>query len=979
MSKKLFFSTLFVLALSLSGTVRAGTPIVVDNFSFEYDIYGKKIVEQTNITDVKAWDIRDMSADQWATAWHIVIVGWGWAEGYDPVDGDCFFLSATTDLPDYPVEIYQILNPNLDADAIIVENRRYTFTFDALNLNLERNPEVDASIFYSAGGTEGEGNDVTLANKLVELTWPPWGEPDYAGWEEIKVTYAALAGANSIGERLGVKFRIPQVYPWLEGMPVVIDNVRVKWSWASDSWEPNPPDGTREVPTDVTLSWNPGLWPKSTGGHEVYFGTSWAEVNDADTGSDVFQGALDTTSWSVLIPYPEGLELGQTYFWRVDEVNEAYDGTSPPPPPDGRWKGEVWSFRVTGYALNPSPFDGATGVPLDVVLSWTGGTGAVSHDVYFGSSWDDVNSGTGTFKSSQSSTTWDAGANEELDLSATYYWRIDEISERTLKGDIWRFRAADFLILDDFESYASISKLRDVWSDYSTNPSTGAMVTLETEISLSGNSIKFSYCNLGYNLGCGYYYYSEVEADTADLAVGSDWTRAAVRALVLPFYGDPDNTFTSTDGMYVGLEDSRGAGSYAEVRYDDMNDILLEKWQEWNIDLDDFSGVDLNDVRKIYIGFGDREDPVYSDAIGAVILDDISLYPTRCVPQISLGEGDSDGDCVVDDSDLAVMAKDWLLGDYDAVPTIPETDPVVWYRLDDNSGTSVGSLVENSGSYGESHDIKMGTMYDNDGLTYIDSNCIPSWTTDVAPALDQLDPNYALDFSGLTDFTGDYLDLPALNLNSNTVTITAWIKPGPGIQGGNEFTWESGYTGLVNCRIPNTTAGLHYGGDAWGTWGFTGMLAYTWNDDDEATWSWDPGFLIPEEQWSFIAVAIEPTKATLCMSDGTNIEFAENVIPHVPEEFDGRTRIGSDPPKPEDEEVYDPFHCFRGLMDDVRIYNVTLNKCELMALAGAEGPIYMPLESPANPYDKEPPYSKYVNLRDYCVMAGNWLEQVPWP
>ena len=50
-----------------------------------------------------------------------------------------------------------------------------------------------------------------------------------------------------------------------------------------------------------------------------------------------------------------------------------------------------------------------------------------------------------------------------------------------------------------------------------------------------------------------------------------------------------------------------------------------------------------------------------------------------------------------------------------------------------------------------------------------------------------------------------------------------------------------------------------------------------------------------------------------------------------------------------------------------------------MALAGAEGPLYMPLESPANPYDKEPPYSKYVNLRDYCVMAGNWLEQVPWP
>ena len=36
-----------------------------------------------------------------------------------------------------------------------------------------------------------------------------------------------------------------------------------------------------------------------------------------------------------------GVELSQTYYWRVDEVNEAEAVT--------RWPGEVWSFSTTEY------------------------------------------------------------------------------------------------------------------------------------------------------------------------------------------------------------------------------------------------------------------------------------------------------------------------------------------------------------------------------------------------------------------------------------------------------------------------------------------------------------------------------------------------------------------------------------------------------------------------------------------------------
>jgi hypothetical protein len=56
-------------------------------------------------------------------------------------------------------------------------------------------------------------------------------------------------------------------------------------------------------------------------------------------------------------------------------------------------------------ASSPNPADGATDVPRDVVLSWIPGEFAVSHDVYLGDSFDDVDNGTGdTFRGNQTTT-----------------------------------------------------------------------------------------------------------------------------------------------------------------------------------------------------------------------------------------------------------------------------------------------------------------------------------------------------------------------------------------------------------------------------------------------------------------------------------------------------------------------------------------------------------------------------------------------
>ena len=82
------------------------------------------------------------------------------------------------------------------------------------------------------------------------------------------------------------------------------------------------------------LSWSAGEFAQT---HNVYFGTAYADVNDAGIADAVSQNQTATA-------YDAGiLAFGQTYYWRVDEVNSAPDRTV--------FKGQVWSFTVEPFAI----------------------------------------------------------------------------------------------------------------------------------------------------------------------------------------------------------------------------------------------------------------------------------------------------------------------------------------------------------------------------------------------------------------------------------------------------------------------------------------------------------------------------------------------------------------------------------------------------------------------------------------------------
>ncbi len=264
-----------------------------------------------------------------------------------------------------------------------------------------------------------------------------------------------------------------------------------------------------------------------------------------------------------------------------------------------------------------------------------------------------------------------------LDLGTTYYWRVDEANDITGwdLGYVWEFTVPEYLVVDNFELYGEGndpgpppplgSRIWYTWRDgegwITPEPSspgngTGAIVDLSNDPTRTGrNAMTYYYDNDGMNFfgSAGKQYYSEMTADTANLAIGSDWTRKDVKTMTLYFYGDVGNDVNDTERMYVKINDEK-------VPYPgDMNDLQAEQWQEWNVDLTAVN-TDLANVTEFSIGFG-HDSTMTPAGAGTVYFDDIRLYPAKCIDRPEINMGNLNGDCVIDARDLAIMGQNWLI------------------------------------------------------------------------------------------------------------------------------------------------------------------------------------------------------------------------------------------------------------------------------------------------------------------------------
>ncbi|MFC1633589.1 LamG-like jellyroll fold domain-containing protein [Planctomycetota bacterium] len=289
--------------------------------------------------------------------------------------------------------------PNISSTTVLQENEWYHCTYTVLHEG-----GGNAAQIYINAVLESEGEGGTVPSFLGPLNFGAWTNTQrfYHGlMDDIRVYDHVISEAEILSA--------------MEGQP---------WPYA---FGPNPADGALHEDTWVTLSWKPGQLAVS---HDVYLGESLDDVTDGI--GDTFRGNQGSTFYVAGFPgfaYPDGLVPGTTYYWRIDEVNEAN--------PESPWKGDVWSFSIPPKtAYNPDPADGAEFVdPSAVRLSWTGGFGAILHTVYFGDDYDQVDSATGGAPSG--TTTYNPGP---LEQEKVYYWRVDEFDAvATHKGNVWSF------------------------------------------------------------------------------------------------------------------------------------------------------------------------------------------------------------------------------------------------------------------------------------------------------------------------------------------------------------------------------------------------------------------------------------------------------------------------------------------------------------------------------------------------------------
>jgi hypothetical protein len=958
MSQKTYLLISIVLSMVFSGLALGWTPIDEweYNLGFEYNIEGEQMICSTRVScgdwyDPNVGGYDPNSNEGWepnegtlcgVMAWRENQVDWPLVEiqCHDPILGsgdDCACKDAgwsvtegSMDLTmgqwgeDANMIVWQTLDPAYDSNVIIKPDHEYRVTFDSFRW---QGNDLKFHFFY---GDIAESNSVDLdVNTIAEFVIDVGTEP----FDTVTCSFKAEGGEPYIGEPLGLRFyQRGQGWHW-------IDDVRIDYRVLAFAREPNPEHDAKYVSQDVSLSWVPGSYAAS---HEVYFGTDWDGVNNAnrfDT-TNIFRGDYDANSYAI----PEiPLELGQVYYWRVDEVNEGYFPGPIPVPPDHRWKGPIWKFRIEGPADNPIPADGAVEQSIYSILKWEPGTGSDTHDVYLGTD----ASALACMSTAQGPNSYDPGM---LDLGQTYYWRIDERNDaegRLINGYVWSFTTAPHYVIDDIESYdLGLNLITDTWVDWYENDST-AEILLETDVNYiqSGQSMRYIFENSEDP------HYAET---SREFSPAQDWTAAGFKVLALDFKADMTNEADAVQPMSVFISDGVYTGT---VEYDDPNDLIRGwvGWQEWNIDLQAFVEdeplLDLSSISSMGIVIGVEDVP---SGDGDVYIDDIRLYPTRCV--VEEAAGSFTNDCDIDIYDLAVLARDWLVSGIGSITASPPSVTGLHghWAMDDNAATSV--VLDNS-------------LNGNNGVLYDDV------TGDGSPKEGDTDDHsvagvndLALEFDGLDD----YVELPAMNISSNAITLAAWVKRDPQVPG-------HAYDGIVmssNAWVPegetapdpNYTAGLQFGSDPT-DWSANYELSFMWTG---YSWEWRTGLHVPPNQWAFTALTVAPDVATIYLHDGITMQAVRKYDTYEPLPWSTAFHVADQmqfgPPSSDSERF------FPGVVDDVWIYNRTLLPEEILSLAGM-GSADIALELWCADADGD----NDVDLQDYAMMADNWLGEVLWP
>jgi hypothetical protein len=346
--------------------------------------------------------------------------------------------------------------------------------------------------------------------------------------------------------------------------------------------------------TNITLS----AWIKTTqgsegnvfaansgGSHPLMFGVKGGgEPYVNDGGDTYFPPAINDDEWHMITYVREGskgtiyvdaVEQGTyTAGFSLDGVDRWSIGQEWDSGPSDFYWGLVDDARFYNKALTPDEVAELTrgdplvawnpkpgvGLEIDVErakqpLSWTPGDNAAEHDVYFGTDLASVDladtSTADIYRGRQAEASYSPPEGLEWG-TGPYYWRIDEINadDSISRGSIWSFTIADYILVEDFESYTDDDGAGEAiwqhWIDGYGVPDNGSQVgnlfppyAEKTIVHSGGQSMPVAFNNTAG--------VTNSEA-TLTLTAPRDWTIHEVGALSIWFRGYPASVGSFTEG-----------------------------------------------------------------------------------------------------------------------------------------------------------------------------------------------------------------------------------------------------------------------------------------------------------------------------------------------------------------------------------------------------------------------------------------------
>ncbi len=615
--------------------------------------------------------------------------------------------------------------------------------------------------------------------------------------------------------------------------------------------------------------------------------------------------------------------------------------------------GQVWAEIPAdlGAAWSPLPgidenLDGVELYNDAEYLSWKPGDNPQSYILYLSESEDDVINAVDSSSPAYVASIAHTGAVDArqsypisslgLELGKDYYWRVDQIdtSSEVHTGELWSFNFDDYQYLDSFGDYITIP-ITDVWTD---NGLAGLTVvdddSDDTEEYDAGRYAVLEFSNGG---------------SMTRTVPFADLTRDNIVSMRVRYRVPDANELDLQVTLFDGSQSTTVTKSTL---------VVAPYWNDWNIDLADFTGVNPGDIQTISIG---------STGSGLVEIEDIRLYIQRCVGEFA-PLGDLDGDCTVDLDDYALMASSWKDADTGYSPDPLTTAPVAVYTFDE--GIAEPNIPDSSGNDFEAL-VTLGDETPADfGGVFGKFDIVPGYSGDC------LDLAYNAD----SEFTGSaQLMIPQEVFDAigatNQMTISVWVYGEPDV-----YVPTTGMDAVQNMFFTTTRSEQGWGHEShirlpW-TWiSLPGWNAGVWWGSLGPTAAWYLPEIQPadwEGQWNHYVFTSEVVSDNVTNAIYHNGELVSSVSGTVANDGQGNPLDLSGILKGAFGWV--PGGGYVGKIDEVRFYDTILPIGEILTLADSSGTL---IEMPNPEYDLVD--DGEINIEDLAAQLQTWLDYEIWP